>query len=253
MAYLHKDEQQSFHNLAIGVVCGYGDDKHPFTIHVKLPFLEDSSNIIQNVEILQPYGGKDYGCYVRPELNERVVLLFYGQLQRRAIAIGSTLYEGNTLMKELDKDNLNKIWKTKGGAHLSINDEKDKMQIVIGSINYQLQILDDQKKLLIQDQDMHNVIEMNEEGLHLQAYKQLQLSCKDCSILLKENGSCEIKAKTIELASDNLNIKTKSSLSLSAQKTSIEGKVETKIAGKSALKLESSGVVELQGNLIKIG
>lgn len=40
MDLMHMDEQNSFRNMVIATVCGYGTDEKKATLHVQLPYMK---------------------------------------------------------------------------------------------------------------------------------------------------------------------------------------------------------------------
>ncbi|MFR5077995.1 MAG: phage baseplate assembly protein V [[Clostridium] innocuum] len=125
MDLMHMDEQNSFRNMVIATVCGYGTDEKKATLHVQLPYMKKGEDILEDVELLLPYGGKSYGFLCRAEIGDQVMVMFSGEHMRRAVAIGCIAPGDASIWEGCSEKNEQKQWLMKNGMKLSLWDEEN--------------------------------------------------------------------------------------------------------------------------------
>lgn len=249
----HYDEQQQFHQFVFGKITGYGET--PGTYRLKLPFLSDQQNVIEDAQLLRPYFGKDYGVLLEPEVNDLVLLFLHGKHVRKAIIMGVLPPEDSTFLKQHTDENSEKILCSREQIKFSLHDEHEKQKLIIETPKSRMFIDDENMNMGMQDSEEKNYFKLNQTDgeLQLHADKNISLTCGDSSCNLQEDGSILINGKTMKIDVETISIEAKNKVNIAAQEIGMEAKVNMEISGKSSFKVVSNAVFEITANLIKIG
>lgn len=203
--------------------------------------------------------------YMLPEIGAEVVLGFHMGRLRSPYVIGCLWNKKNILPAETaNKENTVKTILTKGGNRILISDEQGKERITIltkGGLSMDFD--DENRKIELKDQDGGNCFQLDaKEGVMTFSAKKQAVFKINGQKMLTLDG----EASKAAIAADNINAEAGQKLYLKGQNVSLEGsstdisgqnlKMEAQaslgIKGSASLKAESSGVVELTGNVIKL-
>lgn len=253
MDLMHMDEQNSFRNMVIATVCGYGTDEKKATLHVQLPYMKKGEDILEDVELLLPYGGKDYGFLCRPEIGDQVMVLFSGEHMRRAVAIGCIAPGDASIWEVCSEKNEQKQWLMKNGMKLSLWDEEEAAKAEITCQDIAMQLDEKEQQLQLQLKDSSLLLDGKNGCVKLDAEKEIKLVCGEGSITMKKDGTICIEGKKLQIKGQALTSETTMDTKISAQKVNLEAKLEVGIKGNSSVKISASGITEVQGGIVKLG
>lgn len=253
MDIMHMDESYSYHTMVIATVCGYGNDEHKATIQVQLPYMEKDNDILENVELLLGYGGKTHGFLQRPEIGDQVLLTFLGNHNRKAIALGVVANHDSSIWRGHNEKNECKRWQMKNGLKVEIWDEADHTRVALTNKEQIMQIDEEKQMIEWKCKDLAIKFDGKEGQLSLMASKELKLQCGESSLLMKKDGSITIHGKKITIDGQELSSKTMINTSIQAQKVIMDAKLEVSIHGNAGVKINSNGISEIKGGLVKLG
>ena len=203
-------------------------------------------NVLENVKVLAPYAGKDYGGYLLPEVGEQVVVGFLGGALDRPFVLGSLYPSADPMLSQSAKpQNAWKRLRTKAGNEIRISDEKGDEQIQIQTPE-QLSIRLSQKEQSIRLDAGETRLCLNSKdgSLTLSASESIRLETGTAKLTMKSNGDIILTGGVIRLRGQKLSGQASGLLELKGVTGSLEGK--------SSLNLSSSGPVSVKGSLIKL-
>lgn len=205
--------------LHIGKVVDIVDPNSEYRVKVKLPLLEDNSDGIW-ARVASLDAGPDRGLFVRPEINDEVIVGFTQNNLVGATILGMLHSSAQAPSEEPAEDNTIKTWLTKSGLALRFDDEQVATTLATPAGNM-LMISDEEAGLILQDQHGNKYI-MNAQGLTLESASDIKISAQ---------GNIEMSAQgNIELAASS---------SFKAQ-------------GSAGSNLESPAITSISGSLVKI-
>ena len=204
--------------LHIGVVTDNEDPESEFRVRVKIPFINaDDDGIWARIALTD--AGNERGLFFRPEINDEVLVGFLSDDPRQPVILG--MLHSSALPSPLkpSNDNHQKGYTSREKLIMLFDDDKKEIKIETPGGN-KVTISDDQIGITLEDMN-GNKIEMNNNG-----------------IKISSQTAVEIKATTdLKLTGINLSLAADASLSMS---------------GSASSKLESSGMLELKGAIVKI-
>lgn len=219
---------------------------------VKCKLLTDDKNIGETdwCFVMTPFGGKEYGLYLHPNVDDVVVIAYAGGDVHRPYVLGS-LWNKETKSPYDIKEGKNETFalKTPLKTEIALSDIKDKQKLTITMPSGTVLAIDDEnKRVELRDKDKKNMLTMAwEKGeVELAAEKKLTLSAGETQILLDSSGAITIKSKT------------KVAISTATLEASANSKVQLKSSGEAAvqatgqLTLKSSGMTTVKGSMVKI-
>lgn len=223
------------------------NEENPGKVLVEFLTGEEGKNSTRWLPVLRPYCGSGYGFYFHPEIGTEVAV---GSLMgdiNSLMVIGSMWNQVDQIPENTagEKNTIKKI-RTKGNHEIIFDDDEDSGQIEI-STNEKLQIVlkDKEKQISIMDKDGKNglMIDGDKGSIKLLAEKNITLSVdgKDAFV---------IDGKNITLKGDKLTEKAGQGFQIQAQKLEIKGDI-TELKSTS-MKMNSSGMAEIKGSLVKI-
>ncbi|MCH5344161.1 MAG: hypothetical protein J1E64_08980 [Acetatifactor sp.] len=251
--------------VAIGVVKENWDDKHPGMVKVEISLGTSGKSLTDWTPVAVPYAGKQYGTYFLPEVGTQVLVAFHMGDINCPIVIGCMWNQKDiNPPAAANEKNTIKTIRTKGGNQIVISEESGKETITIETTGKQKLFLDDEnKKISLQDEKGDNAIILDsKEG-------KLEFICKK-KAAFKINGkellTLDGNGQSITLKTGKIQIEADQSVKLKGQKLSAEGgateikgqsvKMESQttlnIKGTASLKVESSGITEVKGSMVKV-
>lgn len=235
-------------SVITGIVKENWDDKHQGMVRVEYFLGEAGKNVSGWIPVMTAYAGKGYGMYQLPEVGDEVVIAFQMGDRNCPIVIGSLWSQKNTLPAGTpNKENSVKRFRTKGGCQILISEEKDKEKLTITTPGALTISMDDEKQVIsIGDKNKKNQVEIDGKNgtISLSAEKKLSVKVDGKEVLSAGKGTVSLKA-------DSIAVEAGQSLKLKGQSCKIQG-ASAELKGDSAVKLESGGIMQVKGSMVKI-
>jgi len=252
--------------LHIGkVVQIHEDESGNFRVKVKLPLLKaDAPEMWARFATF--YASNGVGALFYPEVDDEVVVGFFGNDPRYPVILGSMYSKAQKPTDEPAEENPLKQIVTKEKLKIAFDDENKVLTIITPGEN-QMVFSDDEESITVQDQH-ENKIEMTKDGITIQTSKKLTLKGeKEVEITGKEikisgDSKVAVDSKEVSVAGKSkvavegaeVAIEGKSKLSAGAAKVAIEGKAKLEasaaqvaVEGKAQLELKGGAQATLQG------
>lgn len=242
-------------SVTTGIVKENWDDKNPGMVKVEYFLGEKGKSISGWIPVASPYVGNGSGLYLFPEIGTEVVIAFNMGNPNCPIVIGS-MWNKQVKMPEKtgNKENDIKKIKTKGGHEIIFSEKKKKESLEIRTPGELTVILEDEKQMItIKDKTGKNkvVIDGKNGEISLDADKNLELKAGGKTVFTAGSDKVTIKSGTVSLeGSQGLNLKGQN-LKIDGKMTNIKGtSLEVKADG--SLKIQSSGITEVKGSMLKL-
>jgi phage baseplate assembly protein gpV len=229
--------------VVVGIVTNNKDPDGHGRVKVKFPWLsnDEESNWAR---IASPMAGADRGLFILPEVNDEVLVMFEQGDVNHPYVIGA-LWNG-TDKPPLSADQavdgsgnvVRRILKTRAGHTITLDESDDSpgIQIVDKTGNNKIVIDSKDNKLLV-----------NLDG-------DVSLESKGKITITTNNGDVTIECQNFSVkAQQKAEVEAQMDLSLkSATSTAKMEGVMMEVSGSASGKVTSSGVLEVQGSLVKI-
>lgn len=256
---------KSGHHITTGTVVQNWDKDHPGMVKVKIHLEESEENITDWIRVATPYAGSKFGLYFHPEVEDEVLVAYDNGVAECPFVIGSVWTKENPLPENAAQEqNAIKKIRTKGGHEIIFEETKDAENICIQTTTgLQMKMEDKPQIITISDKDGKNLIRLDCQNgvITLQADKKISFQAAGKEMLLLDGEGKKIKA-----SANDIQIEAGSSMRASGRSTEIKGdsvKVSasgtleasgsaTTVKGSSRIGVESSGIVEIKGSLVKI-
>lgn len=236
--------------VTTGIVLENWDEEQKGKVKVEMNLGTQGKNVSGWIPVMTPYGGNSYGFYTLPEVGALVIIAFLMGDRNRPVVIGSLWSEKNALPeKTAVESNLVKRLKTKGGCEVLFEEEQGKEKVTIHTPGKLKIFMNDEKKTInIQDSDGNNAVLLDGENgiLTLQAKSKLE-----CKVNNKVMFSLDGSSNKAQIKCDQAAVEASQSLKLKGQSLSLEGSM-VKAKADSSLGLESSGMTQVKGSMVKI-
>lgn len=235
--------------ITLGLVKENWDKDNPGKIRVELVLGEESKNVTGWIPVMTPYGGDGFGAFTLPEINSQVVVAFHLGEWDHPVVLGCLWNQKYKIPEQMaDEKNTKKCFLTKGGHRIVFNEEDKKQAFSIetpGKLTIRLE--DEGKLVTISDESDDNSLRLNSKDgeISLKAKKAIFLSV-DGKEMIRLDGQ-----SGITLSGNQIKGEAKQSLELKGQTTSISG-TSVELKGDGSVKVESSGMLEVKGSLVKI-
>ena len=205
--------------LHTGVVTALENDPaREERIRVRLPLIDpDSEGIWCRVSTLD--AGYERGSFFRPEIGDEVTVGFIGGDPRQPVVLGMLHSSTHPAPYQAEDENHLKGFVSRSGIRWTFDDDKKVFTLETPAGN-KIRLSDDESGIVLADQHGNEII-LNNSGISMVSKSALRMQA---------DTSLEVKAQTITQQSA-------SSLSLE---------------GNSGMKLKSSGIMDIQGSLVKI-
>ena len=243
------EQQMARHGLTLATVTNITDPDN--LNRVKCVPIENNKNEEETdwCYVMAPLGGKQCGQFFFPNVNDLVVLAYLGGDPHRPMVIGSWW---NTELPPPYTITDGKVYnfsiKTPGGTEMLFYDEPEKQKVTVTLPSGTVLTIDDANKAVaLKDKEGGNALTMdlNKGEVELKAKTSLTLSAGDTAIKLESAGNITQKAKT-KVATEAANIEQKGSGSVK-----IEGG-STAVKATGQLNLEASGTTTVKGMMVNI-
>ena len=220
-------------NLRYGKVLKIdGDPSSNYRVFVNLPTINNNGEGVW-CRISSLYSSINGGVLFLPEKGDEVVVGFIDGNTSSPIVLGSIYNSKTKPPVDIKAENDLKVIKTNAGLEINFNDKDkiigiktcDKRSIIISEKDQEIKINDD-----------GNTISLNKGSIKIKASKDLSIDCKDINIK----------------ASGNVKISGVNNTSVEGNNVKINGSIGVNIKGGTSSKIESSGITEVKGSMVKI-
>lgn len=234
-------------NLVTAIVKENWNDEYKGYVKVEYILGEEGQKTSDWVRVLQSYAGNQYGSYIIPEIGSEVLVGFIKGDFDNPVIIGCLYNPENQIQSELpNKDNSIKSFKTKGGHEVVFSEEKNKEKITVNTPAKLSVTLDDEnKKIELKDSSNENSVLIDSKGgnVSINAKSKIELSCG--------NSKIEIDANSIKITAGTVEINAKQTFNTSSQSMKMEA-TSVEVKSKGSLNVQSSGIAQIKGSLIKL-
>lgn len=232
----------------IGVVKENWNEKKPGMVKVEY-FLGEKGQMVSGWSpVASFYTAPNGGAYFLPEVGTSVVILFEGGSPDCPIVVGSLWGKNAAFPDKAPQDkNPVKAIITKKGVKITISEEEGKESLSIatpGGLTISLE--DEEKKVEIQDKDKKNamILESGEGELKLYADKKVTVFAGGTEAITIEKDKVAIKSGTVSVEGSQ-------KLTMKGQTANIQGS-QIQIKADASMKLESGGLNEVKGSMVKL-
>lgn len=233
-----------------GIVKENWEKEQPGKVLVEFLTGEDGKNSTKWLPVMQPYCGDGYGFYFHPEIGSEVVVGSIAGDVNSLVVMGSLWNQVNRIPQETaDERNTIKRIRTKAQHEIVFQDDEENGQIQILTKGKLHVILNDkEKRISVFDEEEKNGLQIDSGNgtVKLKADKRIILSAGENDMLLME-----AQGKTLTLKADKLEEKATQSIQIEGNNLVVKGK-QTELRADGSMKLNSSGIAEIKGSLVKI-
>lgn len=243
--------------VALGTVKENWDDKHQGMLKIELFLGEQGKSITGWAPVMAHYAGRDYGSYFLPEVGQAVVVAFEQGEKSCPIVIGALWDKKNTLPKKTaNQKNTIKRLRTKGGCEVVFDDEKGKENILVTTPAKLSLCLDDEKKrMTIKDEKGENAVTLDckDGNIAVRAKNKITFSIGTKEVLVMDKNNVKITNQNIKQEAKGTFSADGQNLKLAAKaNVNIEGRAGVAAKANGSMKLQSSGILEVKGGMVKI-
>lgn len=218
-------------------------------VKVQLTVFEEGQDDMPWVRLLAPYGGKEYGNYIVPEIDDIVIVGFIAGNLDHPFLLGSLYPEEDAMVDEsFDDKNYIKHFKTKGGMDVSIYDKDAEQSVTVTTPKGSVITMEDKEETcLVSDKDGKNKLFFDYKNGELEILADKKITVKTGSVEMVLDGEADkysLKADKIE-TKGGTSIKTEagSTLDMKGPTSKLEGNQVT-VKG-SAQTVISGGIVKI--------
>lgn len=221
--------------LYIGIVKKLdADPEGQHKIQVSIPVLRAQTDGFW-ARLGQFYASSDFGAFFVPEIGDEVILGFFNDDPSHPVILGSLYSSKHKPPYTLTAENNTKAIVTRSKLKLTFDDDK-KIITLITPANNTIVISDQDKSILLQDQN-NNKVELNPSGITLDSPKDIKLSAQG-KISLSAVGNVEVTSNA-DLKASALNITCAANMAFSAK-------------GNASAEVSASGNTTIKGALVMI-
>jgi len=221
--------------LQIGVVKKLDQDPDgQFRIQVTAPILQAETEGVW-ARLANFYASNKFGAFFIPEIGDEVVLGYLNNDPSNPVILGSFYSSKLAPPYDLTADNFIKAIVTRSDLKLEFDDEKKVITIITPAGN-KVVISDDEKSILLQDQNS-NKVELSQSGIVLDSPKDISITAKG-KISLDAIGEISVSSKA-DVSVDGLNINQTAKVGFTAK-------------GSASAELSASGQTTVKGAMVMI-
>jgi len=237
-------------SITTGLVKNNWDAKHPGMIQAEYFLGTKGKNVTGWMPVASMYAFNGCGMYFLPEIGSEVVIAFNMGDRNCPVVLGCLWNKKNALPAEtaVDKNKVKRL-KTKGGCEVVFMDEKKKESIEIHTpAGLKLRIDDEKKTITIEDKEKKNGIriEADKGSVKILAEKKMTFEAggKEMLVLDGSKGSVTVKGNDIKEEASK-------SYAAKGQSIKLEG-TQMNLKGSSQLNVQSGGMTQIKGSMVKI-
>lgn len=242
-------------SLYQGVVTENYDKENKGRLKVKIPLMDDGSDIIVPVNLMGGYVTKNGGFFFIPEKGDIVIVGFLGENFERGVILGSLFEKGSGFLDEqLCEKNDNKVIASRSGAQIKFCDDEGKEKITVKTPKGQFIIFDDENELItLKSKDGTEVKVNGKEGaITLTAKEKLTISCGKAELNFSKNGDIKTTGANVTFDGKTIGIKSSGKAEFSGQSLELKGSTGAKFSSGAKLEVTASAIAEIKGALVKI-
>lgn len=217
----------------IGVVTNNKDPEKLGRVKIKIPII-DEKNELDWVRIATLMSGNGYGTLFVPEVGTEVLVAFLMGDIRQPVIIGALWNKKQKPPSGQDAGNNIRQIVTRSGHEVTFDDSQGKGKITVKSTAGQTLEIDDQKSsILVKDKSGQNAIR----------------------ITGGTSNDIEVKSGTNKITINNkgdISIESLKGIKLKSTQVSIEANANLNLKANAAIKIDTNGILELKGSMIKI-
>lgn len=218
--------------------------------------LEGEDRMTPWIRVASHSSGGDKGLYIIPEKTDRVLVAFEHNHPERPFMLTS-LYHGEAKPEHHDPKNYKKALKTKGGHQILMNDEEGKQAMDLSSpVDFSATATEGKmdmtaKKTVTIKSESGDITISTPANICIDAEGNITINAKGDITL--EATNINLKGRTaINLEAPTINIDAKAKLNGTGGQVNIEGKANTNVKGGAILNLESPGITNVSGSMLKL-
>ena len=234
--------------LLNAVVKEIWDEKHKGMVRVEYLMGEKGRRTSDWVRIMTPYAGNQFGNYWLPEPGTEVILGFIHGNLNLPVVLGCIWNDTDVFPPDtVCEKNETKTLHTKAGNQIIFSDTEKKEKITIKTPCGLTIVADDETaSVSIQDKDKKNQIlaDCKNGNVTITAKSAITLKAGNSSVLKADADSLQLESGTIKITA-------KQSLRLAGQSTELSG-ASVKVKANGELGLESGGVAQLKGSMVRL-
>ena len=221
--------------LQIGVVLQLDEDPDAQArVKVSVPILGEGAEGVW-ARLANFYASNSFGAFFIPEIGDEVLLGYLNNDPSNPVVLGS-LYSGkNPPPYELTADNFIKALVTKSLLKIEFDDEKKIITVITPGDN-KLVISDEDKSILLEDQN-GNKVELGSDGITLDSPKDINI---------KAQGKITIDAM------GEVGVNSKADVSVAGLNVNHEAQVGFAAKGNATAELSASGQTTVKGAMVMI-
>jgi Rhs element Vgr protein len=221
--------------LHVGIVMKLdADPEGQYKIQVSLPLMNASTPGIW-ARFSSFYGSSGFGAFIIPEIGDEVVLGFFNNDPSCPVILGSMYSSKHVPPYELTAENNFKALVTRSKLKMEF-DDGNKIITFITPANNKIVISDQDKSILLQDQN-NNKVELSPTGILLDSPKDITIKALG-KIAMSAVQNIEMAAQ-MDVTTTGLNITSTANLSLTAK-------------GTASAELSAAGQTTVKGALVMI-
>ena len=222
--------------LQIGVVKKLDEDPDKQNrIQVTVPVMQNETEGVW-ARLATYYASSDFGNFFIPEIGDEVVLGYFNNNPGDPVILGSLYSSGRAPAYELTAENNTKAIVTKSKLTIEFDEDK-KVITVITPGNNKIVLSDDDKSILLQDEN-DNKVELGTGGITLDSPKDIKINASG-KISIDAVGEISVSSSGGDISGSALNI------SLDAQ-VGFVGK------GAATAEVSASGTTTVKGAMVMI-
>lgn len=223
------------HGLLTGVVMQIHDDPEKLNrVKVKIPLMGNAKEDVW-ARLGGAYASNQFGCMFFPEVDDEVVLGFFGGDPSSPVILGS-LYSGKRVPPQSVEQN-NNIKQILTREKLSIEFNEEKKTITVTTPGNRKFVLDDDGKKISVEDGSGNKLEMSDSGIKMESKKDIVLDTKG-KFNVSAMGGIALTSKG-DLKGEGMNVE-------------FNGKVGFTGKGSAKAEVSASGQTVIKGAMVMI-
>lgn len=245
-----REPEQQICSITTGLVKENWDEDHPGMVKAEYFLGMKGKNVTGWIPVAVPYAYKDCGMYLLPEVGCQVVIGFQMGDRNCPVVLGCLWSQENQIPKDTATEkNTIKRFKTKGGCQVVFEEEADKEAVEIQTPGGLVFRLDEEKqKILVTDGEQKN-------GMDIDAGKGEVRLFGDGKLVLEVGGKAVLtldgKANSATVKADTIKIEASKSCQIDGQNLTLSG-TQTEVKGQSQLSVQSGGITQIKGAMVKL-
>lgn len=228
----YDQKMTSMGGVMVGVVTNNKDPEELGRVKLKLPIREEE-NETDWVRVATMMGGKDMGSYVIPEVGDEVLVAFHLGEVRTPYVIGSLWSKKNPPPSVKKTNNSIRTFKSRSGHEITFDDNTSgsiKIKTTSGQL---IELNDKDNKITISEKSNQNSVE-------IVGGMKNEVTVKSGNSVITLNNKGDISLESMK------------SLKIKSTQVTIEATATLEIKGGANVNIQSSGLLNAKGSIVKI-